>query len=224
MRKFPFYFIFIGFLIFFLFLTREYLISQNDNFQIFIEKNVILLKNKSQIFSFGDNNSPKAKMIIKSISSHFYNDDKILRIENFPINKKTQVKKKFVIDIFSKNISRGKFNEKIFFFINEPNTEEWKNLQKQPITFDSDFLVLKKNIFQFEKHKETKELKIFLGKNLYNFLPFPKEGIIFLTDKKISKNFTAWAAKNKIPIISAKNTKGASLELKNNKWEMKVRE
>lgn len=185
------------------FLTREFLLSQNAEFQIFVEKNYLLIRSESgKIWGYGNINSAGAENLKQSISPYF-SREKIRDIYSLEEGKKYQ-DQNLILQKISRNLVHLSFKKKTFLFFAENFNDQYlEKLINFPLSLKTDWQILNKNI-------------------ILNFLPKPKQGILYIKDKSPSKKFREISREKNIPLISTKETGGFSLQF-TDQWKLKTR-
>jgi len=188
-----------------LFVLREIRIDRSK-FQIFVEKNVTILKFHGQTFLFGEN----GKMIVRAISPYFLSK-KTIKIP--PQNSTSSLhSKNFEIQTFFDNnqsnfsASRVIFRDKnpvIVFFFNDKN-DEFSKLKTVSIRFESDFWILR-------------------GSKFPDFFPPPKIAILHSSFRPPTEKLRNFAEKYAVPLISSTQTDGFSINFEKNEWKLRVR-
>ncbi len=192
------------------FLAREYFISR-PSLLILGEKNLLFMRTqKGQFFSFGKNQS-RSDALLHAVRSYF-SPENVVALESGKSGKE-MVGEGATFQIFSPEMIRGKLYYNVlhynvlpltFWLIGEPAEETLLDLKSQPIPLTSDFWVLKKSAFP-------------------EFLPLPREGILFLGERVPSKALQTFAREHSIPLISVAATDGFSLTRTGEKWILRVR-
>jgi hypothetical protein len=187
------------------FSVREYGISQNQVPLILVEENVALFHTpEKQIFGMGRLDSPRAKSLSREILP-FFASEKIFNIWDIPIGNERK-NSTFSIQRISENLVRSVCMEQPIWWIGKDFSEkEQLDAVKAGVNFDSAWWIMMQN-------------------SVPDFLPMPKQGIIFAGERTPSKKTFSFSKENKIPLISVKKTNGFMLSFTAEKdWKLKIR-
>jgi hypothetical protein len=188
--------------LFFLFVVRDFLINKNLIPTIFIEKNVAILRFEKEAFVFGEDNSDEAKMTIRAALPYFFS--KTFRLDSVREGEES-IGKEISIARVSKNIIKAVFQDQTILFIDqEISVSEKEKIVQMPISLEADLWVLRTNFYP-------------------DFLSAPKLMIASLVERS-SKKITEFAKIQNLPLIAFAETKGARLEFRNGKWDLRTRE
>ena len=199
------------------FLAREIFWVHENSLQFFAEKNVIWAKNNRDVLVFGDADSRDSQMVFRGFSSFFADQNDVFNLQS-RAEKITKFPQKisgesFSVDFLSPRIFRATFflgeNQSRVFFFQTPKKAELENLFAQKIRRESDFWVL--------TSASADTLPI-------NFLPPPKQGILFLSPRIRGKTLSKYSLEHDLPVISVGETGGFSLELEGDEWHLRVRQ
>ncbi len=187
------------------FLWREYAVSQLPVPLISVEKNVILLRvGKENVFGMGRIDSPRAKALSRGMLS-FFAFGKISSVWDIQAGQELRGEN-FLIQRVSKNLVRSICSEQVMWWIGDEFSEKEVALAiASGVDFASNFWVMNKN-------------------SIPEFLPLPRQGILYGGDRMPSKKTRLFAQKREISLISVKETGGFALEyVIGEGWELKVR-
>ncbi len=173
-----------GMVIFFLF--REWRIQQAPVLQILGEKNALLIVHRQNLFGFGDIDSIQPS--VRSMTSYFSRQ----KVENiFDLEVGQEMKgENFSIQKLSPNVVRGEWEGKSFFFFADDFTDsERGEIVSSGVSLESDYWVMRQN-------------------RLNDFLPKPKEGILFVGERTPSEKTRDWCTEYDIPLVTEGETGG----------------
>lgn len=198
------YFLLIFLILITVFLGQEYLTFQNTDFQIFAEKDYLLLRSETgKIWGYGNIYSQNAENLAKNISPYF-SREKIRDIFSLEENKEYH-DKNLILQKISRDLVHVNFKGKTFLFFRKNfSPENREKLINSPLSLKTDWQILNKNI-------------------ILNFLPKPKQGILFISQRSAGKTIKTKSREKNISLISTKNTGGFLLKLINNDFNLFVR-
>ncbi len=198
------YFFLIFLVLITIFLGREYWTENSRSFQIFAEKDYLLIQSESgKIWGYGNVKSLGAEDLRENISSYF-SREKITDIFNLEENKE-YLDGNLSWQKISRNIVYAKFKDNTFlFFAGNYDDTDREKLIKSSVALKVDWLILNNNL-------------------VLNFLPNPKQGIIYVANRAPSKKTQANSREKNIPLISTAKTGGFRLKFRENKWKLFTR-
>jgi len=198
------YFILIILILITIFLGREYWVANSRDFQIFAEKDYLLIRSETgKIWGYGNIKSPSAENLSKNISSYF-SREKIRDIYTLEENKEYH-DGKLVLRKISRDLVHAKIGGKTMLFFAENFDDSGREkLIRLSIALRTDWIILNK-------------------KFVLDFLPNPKQGILYISERTPAKKIQTNSREKNIPLLSTKNTGGFSLKLANNKWNLFTR-
>ncbi len=190
-------------ILFALFFVREWWIGTQDSVQIFGERSFAVVQTSSdQPIFFGNEETKRKAILLRSVQSYFFSEDPIF-ISQQPIGTVVDGGD-FTLSLFSKNITRGTFEDAVIWFIREPSEEEFTQLKQTSLRLESDFWILEKNVYP-------------------DFFPLPSQAILHINKRKPSQKLETFAIENNIPLVTVKETGGFSLEWKKGGWKLETR-
>jgi len=188
-----------------LFFVYEFFASSRGQFQIFGEKNAIVLSFHEHVFTWGEKNNSSIKILLNAIDSYFSHAE-VLSLED--MEEATELKgSNFLLQKFSPHIARLKAEDAFFWLLEDVSEEEIKHLISQRIVLESDFWILVKG----NGFLET------------GIVDIPQKGILYVGERVPSKKLREFAKNNEIPIVSVKETGGFYLTKDDEEWIVQVR-
>ena len=187
------------------FVIREVVVSQNQYPVILAEENVVLFyAGQGQVFGMGRIDSPKAHALSRSFLP-FFTSNGISDIWDISIGKEVGGDG-FLIQRVSQNLIRSVCGDRSMWWMGEDfSSEEQEVVVQTGVSFDADWWIMTRN-------------------TMLEFLPIPRQGIIFAGDRVPSKKTISFAMEKEIPLLVAKEAGGLSLKiLSDAQWELKTR-
>ena len=187
------------------FLWKEYSVVALPVPLIVAEENVVLLRvSTDRVFGMGNLESPRARAVSRSLLS-FFTLGEIASIWDISVGGELRGND-FVIQRVSENLVRSVCGGRVVWWIGDGfSVSEREMVIASGVDLDADFWVMIKN-------------------RLVDFLPDPREGIIYAGDRVPSVKTADFAKTKKIPLISVKETGGMLLEYAEGKeWVLTTR-
>jgi hypothetical protein len=198
------YFLLIFLILIAIFLIHEFWQTKNRGFQIFAEKDYLLIRSETgNIWSYGNLESPSVENLKQNITPYF-SHEKIRDIYRLEEGKEYH-DEKLIWQKISRNIVHAKFeNKTLLFFAENYDDTDREKLIKSSVALKADWIILNKNL-------------------VLDFLPNPKQGILYVADRVPSKKRQTNSREKNIPLISTQKTGGFRLKLHKNKWQLFTR-
>ncbi len=186
-----------------IFLGSEFFKNKAIGLEILAEKDYLLLKTDNNFWGYGNLKNPMLSDLIKNVNPYF-STKSAQDIFSLNLDKEYHDGDLVLIKI-SPNIfyafSKGK---NLLFFRGVFSNKDRQSLIKSGVPLKVDWIVLNKNL------------------NL-DFLPKPKQGILFIDNKKPHRKFLEKSREKNIPLISTVQTAGFLLKISSGKWVLKTR-
>ncbi len=198
------YFLLIFLILITLFLGREFFVFEKSDFQIFAEKDYLLIRSKTgNIWGYGNLDSPTVENLKQNITPYF-SREKIRDIYDLE-EEKEYLDENMKLQKISRNLVHLSFkNQTFLFFTKNFDDQDRENLIRSALSLKTDWHILNKNI-------------------VLDFLPQPNSGTLYISERNPSKKFQLEFQKKNTPLISTKETGGFSLKFKENKWKLLTR-
>ncbi len=198
------YFLLIFLVLITIFLGREYWLENSRDFQIFAEKDYLLIRSETgKIWGYGNIKSPSAENLAKNISSYF-SREKIKNIFDLAENKEYH-DGNLVLQKISRDLVFAKFKDKTFLFFAENfDDTDREKLIASPLPTKTDWVILNTNL-------------------VLDFLPKPKKGVLYIANRQPSKKIQEKSREKNIPLISTSRTGGFLLKIQNKNWKLFTR-
>lgn len=163
---------------------------------ILIEANSVLLKGGDKVILLGEN-TQTLSLALSRMVPYFKRDNWVLKESEIPLEKETYGEKSRIQKLSDK-ILLIEIQGTKFIYLKKDFLLE--TLMNSRASLESDFWIL-----------ETKKVPV---------IPFPKEGIIILGQKKIAKEIEDLGASEKITLFKTTKTDIIQLEFLEAKWKI----
>jgi len=188
------------------FCAREAWLGRTQPLQIFAEKNVVLVRTPGgDVLGIGETASASAVAVQRSVV-RFFEKTPIRRLRDLPVGQQWQLRGATVARV-SPGLLQVVAGEQVIFLIDENFDEKTdRELAVQSgVPLDADWWAM-------------------CRVRVPVFLPPPREGIVFASDRAPSEKMQTWARAKNLPIVTVRETRGFSLKNLPDGWQLRVRE